>query len=844
MDQDKNVRRSRASHGRSPRPAYVFVGIALLVAAAAQLSVVADDGKPGSAPSAPSDATAAPAVFDLRVVDPDGKPIPDAKVNLSTQPAIDKVRLKAGKLLNKPRSGVNLLSDADGRVIVERPAHLEYFNFRIHKPGYGYYWSWSNSRNKSDALLKPITVKLERAWTVGGLVIDSEGKPVPNVRILLHIRFAGMGQLGLSDRLFTNSKGIWKFDSVPESMSQVQADLSEPKFVTANPMLSRKEFEIKPGHEPTGKITLKTGVTITGRVTDENGKPIAKALVRTRVGTDTRSAFSDKKGAYRLEGCGTTEGVPGGLVIAQANGVVRKIGGNGGQAAIVASAKGRAAEVQYVAIGPDHGPVNFELKPGKTLRVRILDDQGHPAPNGTVYIQAAGGNYDYFQFDRAPRQADTDGVWEWHEAPGEQLMASIGRPNGMTLNNRPLQARDEEYVFRVPPALVVSGKVVDAETHQPIKVFRAVRGSRWNAEQPVYWDTNNKVSGAEGTYQIRQNWEQHALLVRIEADGYLHGVSREIKSDEGKIEVDFELLKGEEVAAAVLTPEGTPAGGARVAIVGGDVGFVINHGDIDVKGGRRDVQEADAAGRFRIATKNDDFWVVVTHPSGYAELTGLSNSNPRVIKLAPWARIEGVFQLSHRPQPDVEISLNNAMFFGRNQPPIAQDSQTTDLHGRFAFERVMPGKRRITAKRTSGEGDSETTFSKTMMIDCPAGKTSQVDFGSGGRPVIGQLEIPADSKLDLQIRSAQIYMSQRGEGRQVDAVMFTATPDRKGNFAIDDVPPGNYNLNAFISARGDGYTKSHQFTVPKVSEKLSQRPVDLGVLTLERFRRFRGAAKK
>jgi protocatechuate 3,4-dioxygenase beta subunit len=615
--------------------------------------------------------------------------------------------------------------------------------------------------------------------------------------------------------------------------------------MTANPTLSRAEFEIKRGHEATAKTTLQVGVVVTGKVTDETGKPIAKALVRTRVGNDARSAFTGKDGTYRLEGCGTTQEGGGGVLIAGANGVVRREGAKPGEVTIVASAKGRAAQVKHADIGPVRGPVDFDLKPGGTIRVRVLDEKGRPAPNATVFIQAWRGDFDYFQFDRAPREADVDGVWEWHEAPPGDLSASISRPNGMTLNNRPLSAQKEEYVFRVPPALVISGKVVDAETKQPIKTFRAVRGTRWTEQQQVYWDTNNKVVGAEGAYHMRETWETSAYLVRIEADGYLHGVSRSIKSDEGKVEVDFELLKGKDVVATVLTPEGVPAGGAKVAVIGGNVAAVINQGEIDIKGGRRDIQEADATGRFRVATKNDEFWLVVTHQSGFAELTGLPNSNPRVIKLAPWARIEGTFQLAHKPQADVEISLDNAQFFGRNASPVDQGAQTTDLHGRFAFDRVMPGKRQITAKRTSGEGDSETTCSRSMAVDCPAGKTARVDFETDGRPVIGQLQAPSDSKLGLQLSAAQIYVGQEPGGTRADTrLQFHATPDRKGNFSIDDMPPGNYFLTAFISGRPESYVRSQRFTVPKVNEKLSQRPVDVGVLTLEPARRFQGAAKK
>ena len=89
-----------------------------------------------------------------------------------------------------------------------------------------------------------------------------------------------------------------------------------------------------------------------------------------------------------------------------------------------------------------------------------------------------------------------------------------------------------------------------------------------------------------------------------------------------------------------------------------------------------------------------------------------------------------------------------------------------------------------------------------------------------GRPVIGQLQWPPDFKLDFPVMPAQIYVNQD----------FNATPDNNGNFSIDDVPPGDYHLSALFP---DCFQTLHRFTVPKVDEKPSQRPVDLGVLTLE-----------
>jgi Carboxypeptidase regulatory-like domain len=744
-------------------------------------------------------------VLDLRIVGPDGQPIPEAMVNVSTQPAIDKVQLRKGTLLNKPRFGVNLRSNAEGQLVLELPPHLITLSFQIRKPQYGYYFKWWNLLNKPEALAAPVTAKLEKAWTIGGLVVDSDGKPIANARVLLQLKVAETGGSFYADRLWTNSKGIWKFENVPESMSSATAEVSEPKYRTANQNLSRTKFEIDAGHEPSEKITLKTGLTVTGKVTDENGKPIAKALVRTSVGNDVRTAFTDKKGAYQLEGCDL------------------------GDVRIVASAKRYAADFQDVEVGPHLGPVDFQLNPGRTVRVRVLDEQGHPASKATVVVQHWRGQY--LQLERAPRETDVDGRWEWNEAPATEVMADIGRPEGMTLNNRPLRPRTEEYVFRVPAGLVISGKVLDAETKQPIKAFRLLTGYLLMGGQ-LFWSNTGNVVSNEGRYEVRQSYEQPAFVVRIEADGYLRAATREIKSDEGKVVVDFLLHKDKNVTAKVMTPDGFPAPGAKVALVLTGQRIRIHQGDLDA-GSSAEQQETDANGRFRLTAKKDDFWLVVTHRSGYAELPGAPNCDPPVIKLNPWARIEGTYQVARRPQSDVAITIKSSTNVGQNSPIIAVDSQAqTDLRGRFALDRVMPGRQSVLAKRNDAEGEApQITFSRSMNVDCPAGTTTHVDFGTTGRPVIGQIRQPADSTLDLS--KALIYVSsEEFNVPGVAHMTFQTAPDREGNFTVEDVPPDDYMLYAYFPQRPGPRVQGRRFTVQAINERLSQRPVDLGVLTL------------
>jgi Carboxypeptidase regulatory-like domain len=785
----------------------VFACAAILVAVLALSSVRADDGKSGPKSANPKAATVPEpsATFDLRIVGPDDKPLSDASVNVRSVPPLDKGCVKAGTFVTKSRFGIYIRSGAEGRVAFERPSPCESLNLTIRKSGYATYMaSW---RGAADPIPATLTATLQTGWTIGGILVDGSGKPVPNARVRLTIYFTGPGRpRGLlsqsTESAFANDQGIWKYDGVPRSMSSVVAEINQPSFPVFRTLLSRTQFAIEPGHEPSAKITLNAGLTVNGKVTDQNGSPIAKALVRTRFEMQVRTAWTGTDGVYRLEGC--------------APGLNR----------IVACAKHHAPGLQEVdlAEGAATPPVDFQLKPGNTIRMRVLDKQGRPIPKARVIVERGHSSLPYTALDQAPHETDGDGVWEWNEAPPDELQVDVEPPDGMMVK-RPIVARKEEYIFRLPSVLVISGNVFDAETKQPIKKFRVVSRVSQGGEE-LGWANKNIVSN-EGRFQIRKTVEEPGYLMRVVADGYHSAAAREIKSDEENVTVDFGLVKGRSVAATVLTPDGTPAAGAKVALLSAGKQFLVQQGEL------QNGKETDQSGKFRLEIADDDFWIVITHPSGCAELPGQPATDPRVIKLMPWSRLEGVFPAARKPEGAIELSATLPVFLGENRARITVKSvQPIDGRGRFVFERVLPGSYQVLAKWANGAGDSEMTSSIKAHALCLPGDIGRIDLATDGRPVSGQVRV-LDSKSGIQLSSVQISVQYDPSEMRPDAPReFAATPDHDGNFFIEGVPPGNYYLNAWVPQQLGARSVLHRFVVPRINKKLSQRPVELGVLTL------------
>jgi protocatechuate 3,4-dioxygenase beta subunit len=757
----------------------------------------------------------------------------------------------------------NLKADDEGRVVLVLPPEPKYFKVQIEHPGYGPYWAQWDQHGRVQEIPAELTAELDAGWTVGGIVVDGAGKPIEGVEVSVSsIRFkkrpGDLDALHVGTDLKTAADGSWKYACVPASMKDLVVAFNHERFMPERPSLSRSKHEIPADGKPKQRIELKPGITMTGTVTDEAGRPLAGALVRAKFWNHMREDRTNDQGEYQLVGCEPR------------------------MTRIVVSAAGKALEMKSVHVDPQMEPVDFSLKPGGHLRVVALDEQGKPIPKTRIFFQRWRGHIEYFEFDHVYDYADENGVWEWNEAPHDEIKADICRPGGMQLLEQSLVARDEEYVFRPPPALVIRGQVVDAKTKKPIEKFRVVPGRLWDNGQ-TFWDINEGHDATGGQYESRRNRGELAHYVRVEADGYQAGVSRAIKSDEGDVTVDFELKPAANITATIVTRDGAPAEGAKVALGVAGSQIMLQNGDIDDSQTYATRLVSDKEGRVSFPQPEAAFQLVITHAAGFAHVKSAEAPMPDRIELTPFARVEGTFRVGPKPRPDVslELYMNAMQSHGQNEPNIFSRHLTTTGHGgEFLFERVFPGKGRLGRNIVymARDGATEVTSSKRVTLELAPGETARVDLGGDGHPVVGRLEppanfqekvpwsfvtvrvgvdvptlpqppAPAEVRNDIQRYQAwwkEWQLTAEGQRwkelndaneRLRDAsAYFTASVDRDGTFRIDDVPPGSYVLSAGFDHQhpGAGQIQNHRFSVPDGSDLPSDEAIDLGVLPLER----------
>jgi uncharacterized GH25 family protein len=798
--------------------------------------------------------------FELQVVGPDGKPVPSAQVDIRSTPPPTRGQIKRGELVRRSSYGTIAKTDANGQLILDLPKVPKDISLGIEAPNFGPYWAAWNSTHHPEKIPSKFVAELEAGWSVGGVVVDSDGKPVAGAAIHPSIKFkkrpGDAEELYVGTNLKTDKSGRWSYVSVPASMPEFSIEINHVDFMTDSHSLTRAEFGIATGKEPTGKIVLGRGLTVVGKVLDDAGKPIAGALIRTKFMNDIRETESGADGSYRLSGCQPI------------------------MARVVVSAKGRAMELKEVRVEPDMQPVDFTLKPGGKIRVRVVDKQGNPIPKTCIFFQSWRGRIRYFEFDHVNHYANDKGVWEWNEAPLDAIQVDICPPNGMQLTDQSLIARDEEFVFRPPAPLIITGTVVDAISKQPIKSFRVVPGIR-SRDSHIDWVRQESYAAKDGKFRVRQDRTYPGHLVRIEADGYQAAVSEDIKSDEENVTVDFELKKGVNIAATLLTPTGAPAAGARIVLGVAKSQISIQNGNIDDGSTYAARVDADADGKFHFPPQDTAFQLIITHPSGYASIQSGPDWTPATIKLHPWTRVEGTFRAGKQTVANVPLTIQQGALdsYGDDVPHIyATHYTTTGPDGRFVFERVVPGEGRIGRRiiLMVTDGATEVTSSKMMPIQCIGGQTVKLDLGHDGRPIVGQLAPPKDFKekvlwnfalISVEAEQAPLNAPPVPAAAQNDPKKYqawwnewqltkegqvwraindanerirktspyiSASVDRDGSFRIDDVPPGTYRLSVRFDQHAAGRLQNHRISVPAIERGQTDEALDLGVLTLER----------
>ncbi len=799
--------------------------------------------------------------FELVVADAEGKPIPGAQVEVRSRPKPE-WELLVGKFLRKARYGTFMRTDRQGRLRIKLPgAELSYLNCSIRAPGYGPFWAGWSFQEKTEVLPASYTAHLDAGQSVGGIVVDDQGQPVEGAKIHPSIEFkkreTDESQLGSGWSTKTDKEGRWRADCVPAALDRLSLSIVHPNFVPTMTVIATKKYRLQMDQTPHQTIILDRGVTLAGTVTDADGNPIKDAKVRAALMRDTREARTDAAGKYAIPGCPKTA-----MVV------------------VTTTAKRFAPDQAEVDLRKDPQPLDFQLKPGNTIRVRVVDKDGKPENKARIFFRSWRKDNYGDGLDTVHQYTDENGVWEWKDAPEDAIIVDVCPVGKLQIGNQTLIAREEEYVFVSAQPLTIEGLVLDAESQEPLESFRVIPGLKWPGSTKPLWNRRDSFDGRGGKFHYIVNRMDATHLIRIEAPGYAPLVSRDVAVDEGNVKFQWKLKKAENIEIQVERPDGSPAVGADVAVGIEGAQLVIRNAQFSNTYAQR--VKVDKAGVLKLNPEAESFLLVILDQAGYAIVACEPTGTPESIRLTAWATIEGSLQVGSAAGKDVNlVYLPTDSLSLEGFPHISWDYYTTtDDAGNFRFAKVLPGKGMLSRQiRSHDTGNGyRTQWSHNEHVRTKPGETLVLKLGGNGRAVIGQAlasddikepldwgfavivaqpvigdppSIPYPPNLDEDGKAAWYQawvqtplgkqwqeLSRQHAERQNQRPRYVTAIGRDGKFRIEDVPPGKYEVELPVERRPAqrfGRTSviacwEGTFEIPKIDGQPD--PLDLGELVV------------
>ncbi len=202
----------------------------------------------------------------------------------------------------------------------------------------------------------------------------------------------------------TDAQGQWVLDNIPEGNDiKLQVRVGHPDYVSDyywGVMQKFAQVTTATLRQQTGTIAMARGIRVSGTLTDPRGKPVAGAVVvwgdNPYWTPGSQEVRTDSRGVYRfppLPPMPTT---------------------------VTVMAEGWSPDLRKITITRENPPVDFRLKPGKTLRLRFVDSSGKPVSEVSVGITGWRGGKSLYNHKhpsvldtKIPTKADNTGIYEW-----------------------------------------------------------------------------------------------------------------------------------------------------------------------------------------------------------------------------------------------------------------------------------------------------------------------------------------------------------------------------------------------------------------------------------------------
>jgi RNA polymerase sigma factor (sigma-70 family) len=712
-------------------------------------------------------------------------------------------------------------TDAHGmaQVVIPDLDGSYYLNVRASRAGFvPLVISWSRTP-RSPAPPASFHFRMEKAVTVGGRVVDQDQLSVAGATVVIRLSKRYPDSQQRPDVSFVSTKtdndGRWSFSNVPEQSDVIGVGAYHHLYLTERSYFGVDDFQpVSALRDRSAVLRLRKGTRIEGTVLGPDGQPVTGAAVvygeeNFRTANRIPPIKTDAHGRFTL-------GIAPGTI-----------------SVITARGAGFGPALQTIRIGPESERVTLKLQPPHRLGGRVVDGAGRAVARATLSVQSWRGSESLEQ----EMTTDSDGRFLWNDAPADEVRVRTYAKGYVQSRDIPVVPGTQNQIVMASPT-TVKGTVVDAETGRPISDFSLVEGTVWKAGQSLIWQRNGAVDEqakkTPGSFEFTLSHQVHQLRVRVQAQGYLPEDSGLVAQDGSLHEFSFRLTKADRIRGAVIGHDSSPAREGFVYLVPAGDDLELWNGDMPARQRQRKIHaQVSPQGLFTLPPQKEDWMLVALCDAGFAIVHRRDFSKENAIRLQPWVRVTGLVKIGTKPAAELELRLQPADAdwpAAPGEPRIfRQIDFTTDADGRFQLPRVMPGHYDVI--RIVPNGVRRITFVNMAALDLTAGQSYNLNIGGSGRPVTGQLVLPAN--VPWMVRTATIEpRTATGKSDQLGVQISV-----NGRFRADNIGPGEYKLRISIheppAGNACGWGRlvgeySREFTVSRISGGVSDDPLDLG----------------
>ncbi len=671
---------------------------------------------------------------------------------------------------------------------------------RLWATAYGYASAQVNAGPTGQAGPTDVTIGLKPAAPLFGLVRDASGQPV--ARAGLSAQLAD-DQLAIARRSYRALQATSAYDG---SFRFPDALYDSPYRITVRAQgFASAAVDVPPltpdvAAEPVW-IVLTRGRHTVGRIVDTDDNPVAGAEVRLRWPPSSETVlFFDQLDATKPT---TTD----------ERGEFRFPAVRAGEYEV------RAVHNEFLAPGNARTDVpegegdfdlgSFTLIPGAEIHGVVTDPNGDGVADATIQVSRYGPDRD----QERTATTDIDGAFRLGGLAHEPVDLNVSADGYAPLALRPARpGTGEPILIELKAGASLAGRVVD-DTGKPVAraevqvepdmetLIRAGVGAARDYYKRTDGDGRFRFGHLNaGTWSLEATeGASVANLDHIElAQGSEHEVELRLRSQD-QLTVIVSTQLGEAVADARIRvePEGDPRSGAYGT--------------------------TDAGGRAQIGVTPGAATVSIQHPEQQNESRDIvlePGNNELAIQLQSGGAIGGVVRSADGgPLSQATVwafatdRVDGPAFVRRYARPAAQT--TSDRNGQFRLTGLEPNAYFIGAGAT---GFAENGPAQAIEID--GNTVSGIDIvltpgGSIAGAVVG-------------LRTAEL--SQVGITATQNALWDTAKPDAEGNFALENLAPGTWNV---VASTGDDFTgRTVERTVtlgPGSSSAFVELPFERGI---------------